>query len=222
MKLQSKKDKNKKILLIAGVALAVIVVVLLAVMLLWPKGGTITGKQDTDIISIVLSNNPAKSTYFVGETFDPTGARIQVLTHNSDYTHFVDYTELTFSGFDSSVANDAVTVTVSYKGFTTTFNVKVVEMPTDDPVITKVEVVDFKSTYTLSQWNENGPSTYKAYVVFTYSDGTTYGSLEETPVKRSYLSGYKKLSAPGTTELTIKYDKDGIKAETTVTVTITN
>lgn len=221
MKLQSKKDKNKKILLIAGVALAVIVVVLLAVMLLWPNG-TITGKQDTDITNIVLSNKPAKSTYFVGETFDPTGARIQVLTHNSDYTHFVDYTELTFSGFDSSVANDAVTITVSYKGFTTTFNVKVVEMPADDPIITKVEVIDFQSTYTLENWNTYGPSTYKAYVVFTYSDGSTYGSLEETPLKRSYLSGYQKLSAPGTTELTIKYDNGGIKAETTVTVTITN
>lgn len=222
MKLQNKKDKNKKILLLVASAIILIAVIVTGVILLTPNGELQGGKKDTDIISIVVSNHPDKSNYFVGETFDPTGMRIQVLTHNSDYTHFVDYTELTFSGFDSSVANDAVTVTVSYKGFTTTFNVKVVEMPTDDPVITKVEVVDFKSTYTLSQWNENGPSTYKAYVVFTYSDGTTYGSLEETPVKRSYLSGYKKLSAPGTTELTIKYDKDGIKAETTVTVTITN
>lgn len=222
MKLQSKKDKNKKILLIAGIAVAVIVVILLALFLLAPEGEILGSKQDTDIVRIVVSNSPAKSTYFVGETFDPTGTRIQAITHNSDYTHFVDYSELTFSGFDSSVANDEVTITVSYKGFTTTFNVKVVELPADDPVITKVEVVDFQSTYTLDNWNTYGPSAYKAYVVFTYSDGSTYGSLEETPVKRNYLSGYQKLSAPGTTELTIKYDKDGIKAETTVTITITN
>lgn len=238
MKLQSKKQKNLTIAIIALAVIAVVAIVLVIIFAL-PNNSTnnpntpnnpnkpgVMGSP-TQIESIMVSTTPDKIEYMVGEAFNPAGASIQVLTKDRDYSYFVNYDELEFSGFDSSVANAAVVITVKYKDFTTTFNVKVKEEPINDststnPNVVKVEVVMMYTTYTKDRWNSRGPSDLGAYVVLTYADGTVRGSLEETPITRGDMYDIQKVNAPGTTYITVKYIEKGETYEVTVPITITN
>lgn len=177
------------------------------------------------IYGIQIANNPNKMEYQVGEKFDPTGTKIQVVMNKQEETFFVDYDQLEFSGFDSSVANNAVVVTVKYKEHSTTFTVKVKEKQTvvnPNPGSANFEVCDMVLTYSLSRWNSRGPSTYGAYAKITKPDGTTYGSITETPLSNDMIYGYDKVDAPGQYELTIVFvEKDGTEHSATVVVTIT-
>ena len=237
MKLQSRKKKN---LTIAIIALAVIAIVAIVSIIIFALPNNSTNNPNTpnnpnkpgamgsptQIESIMVSSTPDKIEYMVGEAFNPAGASIQVLTKDRDYSYFVNYDELEFSGFDSSVAN-AVVVTVTYKGFTATFNVMIKEEPINDststnPDVVKVEVIMMYTTYTKDRWNSRGPSDLGAYVVLTYADGTVRGSLEETPITRGDMYDIKKVDAPGTTYITVKYIEKGHTYEVTVPITITN
>lgn len=239
MKLVSKKTKTTKTLIIVVVSI-VVVLALIGVGFLIVKslngnnGGTHQSGGNGDpnvngneIDYIRVSVMPNKSTYYVGEAFDPTGTKIQVVTKDTAYTYFVDYTKLEFSGFDSSIANDSVAVTVTYKGFTTTLKVKVAEIPGSESSSTNPDVVNVEAfmftTYTKDEWNTYGPSDLDAYIVLTYADGTVFGSVEETPIKRGdmYVQD-EHMNAPGITYVTITYELNGDTYEVTVPITITN
>ena len=216
MKLQRKSDKRKTILLIALGIVLLALVVGLAISLLTPNNE----EPSTIVYGIQIASYPYKTEYQVGEKFDPTGAKIQVVTSNNEGTYFVDYTQLEFSGFDNTAANDALVITVKYKEYSTTFTVKGVENP--DPNPTNIEVCDMILEYKLSRWNGPGPSTYGAYVKITRPDGTVYGSLQETPLSNDNIQPYEKMTEPGSTTLTIIYvDKDGTEYKVTLPVNVT-
>ena len=86
--------------------------------------GELHGSPSIQYIS--LSSGPNKRTYVVGEEFDPAGVRIQVITGRNGTTQFYDHTHLTFSGFDSSEPATDQVVTVTYKGYSTSFKVQIV------------------------------------------------------------------------------------------------
>lgn len=225
MKLQNNKKKRIIIAVVIAVVLLLVIAVGIAVasFLNSPYGDVIKQPETNESgeTGIVMASFP-KQQYYIGEEFDSTGAKIQVLTETNASTYFVDYTDngLTFSGFDSSTPGEKV-ITVSYKGFTTTYTVVINQYQGNNPEITKIEVCGMRTTYSLKNWNSSGPSDLNTYLVFTYSDGSTYGSLAETPVSRSDMYGYTKMDAPGTTEITVKYIVDGVEYSATVTITIT-
>ncbi len=225
MKLQNNKKKRIIIAVVVAVVLLLVIAVGIAVasFLNSPYGDVIKQPETNESgeTGIVMASFP-KQQYYIGEEFDSTGAKIQVLTETNASTYFVDYTDngLTFSGFDSSTPGEKV-ITVSYKGFTTTYNVVINQYEGDNPEVTKFEVCNMFTEYTLSEWNNGGPSAKNAFYKFTYNDGSTYGSREETPVSRGHIYGYTKMEAPGTTEITVKYIVDGVEYSATVTITIT-
>ena len=72
--------------------------------------------------SIKVSELPDKVTYFIGDTFDPTGIVVSYV--NNDGSEDAINAEFTITGFDSSVAGKN-TITVAYDGMTTTFDVEI-------------------------------------------------------------------------------------------------
>ena len=226
MKLQNKK-KQRTIIIAIVIAVVVILAVAIGigvVTFLDSPLDDLIQQPDTNKdgeVGIAIAAYP-KQQYYVGEAFDYTGVKIQVITETTSGTYFVDYTDkgLTFSGFDSSTPGEKV-ITVSFKEFTTTYTIYVNQYQGDKPEVTKFEVCNMFTEYTLCEWNNGGPSAKNAFYKFTYNDGSTYGSREETPVSRGHIYGYTKMDAPGTTEITVKYIVDGVEYSATVTITVT-
>ena len=216
MKLQSKKSKRLTVIAIV-VAAIVLVALIVGAILLLAIGNNDEEHQPTDMINIVVSSYP-KRTYYVGEKFDPTGTKIQVLTYDMAYTSFVEYGSLTFSGFDSSAPVEEQVITVSYKGFTATFTVEILPEPTTPPALDKIEVVNFRTTYPMDEWNKYGPDVIGASVKFIYADGT---EGETKSLQPSWIYGATKVSSPCTLDITIKYNHDGVLCEQVITITIT-
>lgn len=219
MKLQSRKTKTRTIVAII-VAVVVLVGLIIGGIILLGGGSSNDEHNPTDIVGITMSAFP-KREYYVGEEFEFENTKVQVLTYDMSYTSFVEYGSLTFSGFDSSVPLEEQVITVSYKGFTTTFTVTIKETPKDTATVESFEIFDFKTTITMSDWNEYGPislirgSTLKLVL----SDGSFSDPVYIDP---SWVWGYQKVSQPGTFDLTIKYNNDGTLYEKVVTITITN
>ena len=215
MKLQSKKSKSSKIAIIIAIVLAVVLLIAGVVILILGSNNN----DGTEILSISLSSYPDRIQYYIGEEFDPEGAKIQVFTNDPDSTYFVSAADLVFTGFDSSVAVESQTITISYQGFTTTFNVVVSERPSEPPVLVSIDVPNIQTTYPLDEWNNYGPRLSKLMIVLTYSDGST----REVPLNsREHVEQPKILNAPGTTELVIRYSDGVTTIELPITITITN
>lgn len=208
MKLKS--NKTKKVLTIIGIALLAVLLMVGAILVVSSIVEENKGKQIKDI---VISSMPTEYEYYIGDEFDPVGTYVQVKTVDMNNTYFVDHTKLTFSGFDSSVANEALTITVSYKGFTTTFTVKVKEHEAQPPHLVSIEAKDLKTTYSLERWNKNGPDYNNSYLLCTYSDGTT----ENVWIQNTWATQREIMDAPGTTFVTIEYMGKSIQVEFTIT-----
>lgn len=216
MKFQSKGDKAKKFIIIVAIVIGVIALIGLVGMSVLSMSSEDIDERGIDYIS--LYSLPSKTTYYLGEDFDATGLKIQVITNNTDYSYFVGYDQLTCSGFDSSTVNESQTITVSYKGYSETFIIKIIERPAENPYIVDVEIVDFKTNYTMAEWNAGGPSVIGATVKGIYSDGKV---VDGVPLQTKWIYGAVKVDAPCTLDLTIKYNDNGTVIEKVVTVTIT-
>lgn len=99
------------------------------------KEVTVTYKEKTatftvmvyakEVKSIEIVEEPTKVTYFVGEALNADGIKVKAIyeLHEEEIAN----SELSFTGFDSTSANDEVVVTVTYNGKTATFTVSVIE-----------------------------------------------------------------------------------------------
>lgn len=212
MKLQNKKRTNLIIVIIVVILVAALVVAGIFI------GKSVTESQDDkknqEIQKIAISIVP-RLDYYVGDAFDPTGLKIQVIAGTNDYSYFVEYpnSELLISGFDSSVANDTLPITVTYKGFTATFNVRIKEHEPQAPQLIAIEAKDLKTTYSLERWNKNGPDYNNSYLLCTYSDGST----ENVWIQNTWATQREIMDAPGTTFVTIEYMGKSIQVEFTIT-----
>ena len=219
MKLVSEKKKRMTLIItIAIVAIVLIAIGVLAFSLIKTLPNNPAAKPTEPPLTmrgISVSNTPDKWEYYVGDEFDPRGTLVQVIMNQQSATHFVGHTELQFSGFDSSVPNENLEITVSYKGYTAKFSVVIKERPTESVEVVSIKLSDdFKSSYTLSEWNKSGPSFSGVKLILVSSDG----SETEVRMKYDYCSGINKnLEAPGETQFVIRFRG----FETTVTVTIT-
>lgn len=92
--------------------------------------------QEEIIGGIEIQDQPMKTEYYLGDTFDPTGLRVRIVYVNSDRIAFVPISDLIFEGFDSSKVNPNLEVTVTYKTgdqeFKGVISVSIVKKP-DDP-----------------------------------------------------------------------------------------
>ena len=216
MKLRNKR--NNTVLIVAIIAIAVVLLAVVGILV----APTIINKVNKPDPYIAISVSP-KNEYFVGETFDPRGLKIQVITGDNETSYFVDYKDpnLKVTGFDSSVPNESLTLTVIYKEMSTTFNVKIKEVPPPPPTLVSIGLSDsfYETPFTLYFWNRFGPTKREGVnLVLTYSDGST----KEIPLNGEHIFDIDRdLQSAGTTEFTIKYSEGGIVFEETITVTIT-
>ena len=216
MKLQNKSDKRKKLIIIIAAVVAVLALIVGVVCFI-----VFSNEQpqiETGIDKIILSSTPNKTGYFIGETFEPAGTKIQVIMKNDDNFYFIEHSELTFSGFDSTTVGEKV-ITVTYRGFTTSFKITVSERPSDTPYVTDIEISNFQDSYSKDFWNEYGPQVAGASIKLIYSDESTQEGIW---LQSDWISGYEKVSSTGTTTITIKYDTGAKIIEKVVTITITN
>lgn len=213
--------KTKKILIIVGVVL-VLLAIALAILLIPKAMEQQEQEKNADTIQGITMNVLPETTYYVGQEFNPTGAKIQVIKGAQSKTQFLDASDVEFSGFDSSVAVEKQVITVTYQGFTTSFTVTIKDYAPEKPTVVSIEVCDMPTTYSRTAWNEGGPIIKSAYLKLTYSDGSVVGSYKETPLLYSYIQPYDEVaSGTNKTYLTIVYNEGGIEVSTTVTITIT-
>ena len=211
-------QRKKRLVLIISI-IAVLLVVALAVGAIIYFSNTPEPIPENTVTDVQLSSKPYKTVYYVGEQFDPKGLRVQVITHNYDLSYFVDHTKLSWSGFDSSAPTEEQIITVTYRGFSLSFTVEIKEAEKTNPVLERIEVYDFKTIYTLKQWNMSGPNTTGAKLRCFYSDGSV---VEDIVLRDMYIPGYERLDAPGITEIIVNYSDGVTSVSTTVTITVTN
>jgi len=213
MKLQTKKSKSLTALLIVVAAIVVIGIIV---------GGVVIVNDiiaDSKVRYEMIINVPPRTTYFVDEEFDPTGMRVKIAASNNKDSYYVDTNKLTFSGFDSSVPNEELVVTVHYKEFSQTFIVKIKEPITSTaPTLESIRLSQDLS-FSLAWWNRFGPNLEGVMLICKYSDDTEV----EVPMDSTWCTITRPLSSTGTTDMLVKYtDEEGRTAEATFPITITN
>lgn len=131
-------------------------------------------EQDVVLSSISIGSNPTKTTYYLGDTFNSSGLSVK-LTYSNGTTQTVT-TGFTTSGFTADTAGTK-TVTVTYSGKTTTFNVTV-----KDPKVTLSQTATATSigdsvtiTATTDPAGQTVTWTSSNPAVATVSNGTVTG-----------------------------------------------
>lgn len=215
MKLKSRnRSKGKKALIITGIVLAAIALIALIAVIV----GMITYNQQGKVIDyLIVSSYPDKLIYYVGESFDPTGLEFQVVFKNGESTYVNNTAMLTFEGFDSSEPSSEQEITVGYMGHTRMISVVIVELPKPTPTVESIEVYDLQTEYDIEYWNEYGLNIVGSMIRLHYSDGSTV----EDYLYPEYVSGVRKVDAPGTIKITVSYPNSGTPVETQVEITIT-
>lgn len=155
----------------------------------------------TDIDSIAISSQPSKSVYYIGDSLDTSGLAIDL--YSSDGSKKTVSSGYTVSGFDSSSAGTK-TVTVSYDGLTTTFNVTV-----KTPIITlssnsKSMAVGDSSVITAT-------TTPSGQTVTWTSSNTSVATVS---------GGTITAKASGSATITAKFTYNGITYSKTCSITV--
>ena len=151
-------------------------------------------------VSISIKKAPNKTEYFVGDSYDETGLVVNVVYNNGTNKDIT--TGFTTSGFSSASAGKN-TVTVSYEGFTATFDVtiKAVEL-------TGIEIAKQPNKTTFNTGDEL--DTTGLVLTLKYNNGTT-----GTTDKGYTVSGYDTDTA-GEQTITVTYQ--GVTATYKVTL----
>jgi len=158
--------------------------------------------------SLSVISQPAKTTYYQNEDFDAAGLKIQaVMTDNT--TQDVDLSQCTISGFNSAAVG-AQTVTVTYNGVSTTFNVNVLTL---ELASISVASLPYVTEYYIGEpFNAAGLAINKVY-----------NSGLSVPIDSSLytLSGYDSAAA-GTKTITATFAEGGITKTASFNVTVKN
>ncbi len=228
MKLQN-KQKQTTIIAIIVAAIALVLIIAGIVILSNPDilvdivaPGVVPDDDDEPKVTGITMSSWPKREYYVGDTFDSTGAMIQLVATSQELIEFIGEDELTFSGFDSSVASEKVTITVTYQDFTTTYDVVVKEQPAppvSNKTLVSISVSDnLLKTYTLKQWKTTGPYLDGARIIRTFSDGTT----DEVVMTIDNCAWDRTISSACVYDMTVSYTYGGQTYTCTVPITITN
>lgn len=216
MKLKSKRTKGSKALIVIAIVLIAIAIAIGIAVIAY---NAVDDAQSKEMSSLDFSVYPTKRSYYVGETFDPSGIKMQAMAKNGDSTYISNPEELEFSGFDSSVPCEKQWITVTYMGVSAQFDIEIIDPNATPPAAASVEMFNHYDTYTLSYWREYGFFSMGAKLRITYDDGTT----EEITLDPQWIFDIDRtITSPGTTYITIKYpldDETVIEAKVPITIT---
>ena len=215
----------------------------LAMLLLFALVPAVGAEPSVWYTSIFVSKNPTKMSYYVGESFDPSGIAVRGYVEHSDGTvtintlgeNLLSYSPKTFT----SAGTKTVTVTArivgksgAYQDFSTTLQVTV--KPSIEPI---VETPDSEKGDAPAAWTNSisvkknpsrtnyliGESFDPADMVIVANQTTPSGNAKET-VSKSYLSySPKSFSKAGKQKVTVSAkltDSEGKEKKFTTTVSV--
>lgn len=91
------------------------------------------------LVSVSITNPANKLIYTVDDTLDISGL-VLTGTYSDSSTAVLSINDSNISGFDSRFANSSQTLTVTFDGKSTTYNISVIEKPITDVVVEEVPV----------------------------------------------------------------------------------
>lgn len=177
-------------------------------------GITVTEKAvvpDKKVESIAINQQPTTTKYYVGETFDKAGLKIDV-TYDDDSTETVT-TGFTTSNVSTDTAGE-VTVTVTFGGKNATFTINVYNK------LTSI-VVEGTDAYNIGDTFQG--VTVTAYYNNATTNGVTLSSDKYTPAVSPALED-NKFATAGAYTVTVNYSEEliaGRKLEVSDTLNIT-
>lgn len=154
-------------------------------------GGTTNPDDHGAITGITVSG--VTTEYDKDEPFDNLGT--VVVEYEDGTTKDIPLTEDMLSGFDTSTPG-TVTVTVTYDGNDTTYDIEVTEPIIEDKVIKTIKVVGLTKNYIVDE-----PFDNRGTIIIVYSDY----SVDDVPVTEDMLTNFDT-SAPGTVTVTFDYE----------------
>lgn len=161
---------------------------------------------------LIVSKMPNKLTYYVNESLDTTGLEIKKISKKE--SSIIPIEECVFDGFDSSVANDQVTIYITYQELQTSFNVRVIEKPVEEVSIKDIEMYQLptKITYEIGDsFNSNGGVIKVNY---------TNEEYKLINLLSNYVYGFDSSKPNDNLVLTVKYKEKGKIYTTTFSVVI--
>ena len=145
------------------------------------------------VTGISINTLPTKTEYFVGEDIDLTGAKISA-TYEDGNSKTVDITSEMISGFDSSTAGTN-TVTVTYEGKTTTFNVTIKE-----PAVTGIRISTTPKTEYLI---DDTLDVSGGEITVSYENGAD----KVISITSAMVTGFDSSAAVSSQTLTVTYEE---------------
>lgn len=163
---------------------------------------------DKVLQSIAITTPPSKTVYEVGDSFDPTGMVVTATYNSGDEILESDYYTISPSG---PLSIDDDTITISYDGKETSFQIEVREY-VPDPTGIQLSATELRLTV-----GDTGALT--AEILPDGAEGTIiWSSDNEHIVNINQNSGGYTAVSVGTTTLTATIDGTSISASCTVTV----
>ncbi len=151
------------------------------------------GAQDTTITGITVNSSTHKTAYYVGESLDVTNLTIEA-TKSDTTKETIPVTAGMVSGFNSLTATASQTLTITYEGRTTTYNISV-----SDVTVTGIAVNS--STHKTAYYVGDTLDVTNLSIEVTNSDTTK----ETIPVTAGMVSGFNSVTAAASQTLTITY-----------------
>ena len=142
--------------------------------------------------AIEIISKPDKLAYFVGEEFDSTGLKVNIVYENGEKEETARYT---LSGFESTVGTK--TITVEYQGLTATFDVEVKEKPVSLVSIAIVKKPDKVSYFVGEEFDSTGLTVNAIYDNGTEKEITDYtlSGYESTVGVKTIMVNYNDFTA---------------------------
>jgi len=159
----------KNTIKVSGFAVIIAAIVLNALLI---TGCPPPPEEEPTVVSIEITKQPGKTTYYVGDDLDTTGMEVTA-TYSDDKKEAV--TGYTVTGYDKNKA-ETQTITVTYEGKTATFSVTVKPLNTFDsaPGLT-LAADDTKLTYT---WTKSEPDADSYDVYWKEGSGLTAADVK--------------------------------------------
>lgn len=201
MQIYKRQKKYKKLFIIP----VIIVILLIGSLFLIHKN------SDNKIDRISVSKEPSKTLYYIGEKSYFNDIKIEVIKKNGN-SLIINADDCEFTGFDSSKPVERQIITVSYKDFTCTFTVSIIDYPKAEPVLQNIYLEALpKTEYKVGE----SLDTTGGVLVREYQDG----SSAKISLINSYVYGFNT-STPGTYTLTVIYIENGLQAQTTYEIVV--
>lgn len=147
---------------------------------------------------IVLSVLPTKTNYYIGEDFEFSGMKIQVI-YKSGRSEFIDVDSSMISGFDSKSPNKALPIFINYQGKITQTTLSIHDYPDYPKTLTGIAL---HSKPTLLAYKIGWQLDVRGgIIILNYDDGST----ESVLLLKEYVSGFDSTLVNDSLELIINY-----------------